>query len=57
MADFEAILIKPLDGHPIGAKRTFSEADFKDLKAKDAVKLAPVPKEPDEKPEPKNKKA
>lgn len=57
MADFEAILIKPLDGHPIGAKRTFSEVDFKALKAKDAVKLAHLPKGPDEKPEPKNKKA
>lgn len=50
MADFEAILIKPLDGHPIGARRTFSEVDFKALKAKDAVKMASAPANKAEKP-------
>lgn len=51
MPDIEAILTKPLDGDPIGAKRTFPEADFNDLKAKRAVKAAPNAR--DAKPEPK----
>lgn len=37
MPDIEAILTKPLDGDPIGTKRTFSEADYKELKRNGAV--------------------
>lgn len=47
MADIEAILTKPLDGDLIGAKRTFSQTDFNDLKGKDAVvAVADAPKKP-----------
>ncbi|MBD2842702.1 hypothetical protein [Erythrobacter rubeus] len=37
MADITARLIKPLDGDPIGAKRTFSQADFDRLERQGAV--------------------
>ena len=37
MPDIETILTKPLDGDPIGTKRTFSEADYKELKRNGAV--------------------
>lgn len=49
MPDIEAILTKPLDGDPIGTKRTFAEADYKVLKRNGAVTdgipaVAPVTK-------------
>lgn len=34
----KAILTKPLDGHPEGAERDFSQADFDRLLAKGAVR-------------------
>lgn len=37
MSDIEAILTKPLDGDPIGAKRTFSKTEYDELLRLDAV--------------------
>lgn len=37
MPDIETTLLKPLDGHPIGATRTFSQTDYNTLVACGAV--------------------
>lgn len=36
----KAILLKPLDGDPVGAEREFDKADFERLKAMGAVRAA-----------------
>ena len=61
MAKIKAVLIKPLDGDPIGAEREFSKAEFDKLKAQGAVKrvatkAAPKPKNKMDEP-PQNKSA
>jgi len=51
--DIKAILLKPLDGDPVGTPRTFDAADFKRLKEMGAVREAgakdPAPPEADAK--------
>jgi hypothetical protein len=39
----KAVLLKPLDGHPIGATLEFEGPDFDRLVEQGAVKAAPVP--------------
>lgn len=40
----EAELLKPLNGCEIGSRAFYSEADFKRLEARGAVKKAPAPR-------------
>jgi hypothetical protein len=39
----KAVLLKPLDGHPIGATLEFDGPDFDRLVEQGAVKAAPAP--------------
>ena len=39
----KAVLLKPLDGHPIGATLEFDQPDFDRLVSQGAVKAAAVP--------------
>lgn len=40
MAKIKAILLKPLNGEPIGSEAEFDKVDFDRLKAQNAVKAA-----------------
>lgn len=61
MAKIKAILLKPLNGHPIGSEAEFETADFDRLKSRNAVKTAPANSSSKPKtkaaPKPKNKAA
>lgn len=61
MPKIKAILLKPVNGQPIGSPAEFEKADFERLKSRNAVKAAPASSASKPKtkaaPKPKNKAA